>query len=326
MKKKVLIGIIFVIVAFVVIVTAVVVGNIIASKVTCTHDDILKIEFLPSKAATCQEEGLTWGKKCNYCGKILVKQEKTNKAECKESAWIIDKEPTNTEDGSRHTECTMCGRIIQQEIISAGTQGLGYIENSDGTYTLHYIGNIYPTEIVIPSMYNGQKVTSIGSHVLANISATSITIPNTVKTIHTYAFSRCSRLENLVIPNGVYSIGNYCFYSCKALKSIELPDSLTSIGYSAFHSCTSLVTIDLPNRITKIDSYTFKGCTSLTTITIPSSVTKIMTDAFYGCTSLTTIKFAGTVAQWNAISFGTGWRGKVPATEVICANGTVTLG
>lgn len=348
MKKKILMGVIAGIAALALIITSVVVGFVIASKITCTHDNKYEIEILPYKSATCQDEGLTTGKKCNYCGKILVKQKPIDKTACKESYWIVDEEPSNIKNGSRHIECTMCGRVIQQEVIGAGTQGLEYKENSNGTYTLEGDGNKSYVEIVIPSMYNGQKVTSIGTHAFMNNSTKSITIPNTVKTIQAYAFSGCSQLKNIVIPDGVYSIGYYCFMGCKSLENIDIPNSVTFIDHSAFWGCTSLKTINFSNSRTKIGAYafwrctslvsvdipcdmteigngTFFNCSSLTTITIPKAVTRISAEAFYGCTSLTTIKFEGTVAQWNAISFGTSWRGNVPATEVICSNGAVPL-
>ena len=45
--------------------------------------------------------------------------------------------------------------------------------------------------------------------------------------------------------------------------------------------------------------------------------------AFYGCTGLTRINFNGTKAQWSAISKGWYWRENVPATQVICTDGTI---
>ena len=36
-----------------------------------------------------------------------------------ESAWIIDKAATATENGSKHTECTICGKVIKTEVIPA---------------------------------------------------------------------------------------------------------------------------------------------------------------------------------------------------------------
>ncbi|MBQ8627348.1 MAG: leucine-rich repeat protein [Agathobacter sp.] len=70
---------------------------------------------------------------------------------------------------------------------------------------------------------------------------------------------------------------------------------------------------------------TFAWCSSLTVApVIPSSVTS-MKHTFWNCTSLTTIKFAGTVDQWNAITFESDWNDGVLATEVVCSDGIVSL-
>ena len=33
------------------------------------------------------------------------------------SDWIIDKNPTNTEFGSKHKECTICHKVLEEESI-----------------------------------------------------------------------------------------------------------------------------------------------------------------------------------------------------------------
>ena len=78
-------------------------------------------------------------------------------------------------------------------------------------------------------------------------------------------------------------------------------------------------------RVSYIGASAFRGLVSLTSITIPDSVTYIGAYAFLGCTSLTSINFEGTVEQWNNISKEIQWNYEVPATEVICSDGTVTL-
>jgi hypothetical protein len=60
-------------------------------------------------------------------------------------------------------------------------------------------------------------------------------------------------------------------------------------------------------------------------IEIPASLTTIGNSAFSDCISLTNIAFAGTVAEWKAISIETYWNYNVPATEVVCSDGTVSL-
>ena len=106
-------------------------------------------------------------------------------------------------------------------------------------------------------------------------------IPNTVDSIHDYAFSGCSSLTSLTIPNSVTSIGNRAFLRCTSLTSVTIGNSVTSIGDYAFYHCSSLISISLPESVTNIGNSAFHDCESLTSITIPENVTSIGTNAFY---------------------------------------------
>lgn len=68
---------------------------------------------------------------------------------------------------------------------------------------------------------------------------------------------------------------------------------------------------------------------TMSSVTIPNTVTIIYTAAFKGCTNLTKITYEGTMAEWNAVELRGAWNGYgeyiVPATEVICSDGTVSL-
>ena len=140
-----------------------------------------------------------------------------------------------------------------------------------------------------------------------------------------------------MIAEGVTSIGEQAFYECTSLKSVTIPDSVTNIGADAFSHCTSLTSVTIPNSVTSIGVDAFALCTSLTGIwvaegnshyandasgvlfnkdkttlvqcpgafaayTIPNSVTSIGEYAFSHCTSLTDVYYAGSEAQWKAIS------------------------
>ena len=154
---------------------------------------------------------------------------------------------------------------------------------------------------------------------------TGVFIPDGVTSIGEYAFSDCWNLTSITIPNGVMSIDDYAFYRCSNLTSINIPDGVTSIDAHAFDECISLTSITIPDGVTSIGDYAFNHCTSLTSITLGNSVTSIGGLAFAGCYGLTSITFEGTIAQWNAIEKGERWNGGVPATQVVCSDGTVAL-
>ena len=154
------------------------------------------------------------------------------------------------------------------------------------------------TSVTIPN-----SVTSIGQHAFQGCeSLTSVTIPDSVTSIGAYAFDTCSSLTNVTIPNGVTSIEEHTFDNCKSLTSVTIPNSVTSIGKGAFSNCKSLTSVTIPDSVTRIGVGAFASCTSLTSVTIPDSVTRINNGAFYDCTSLTDVYYAGSEAQWKAIS------------------------
>ena len=215
--------------------------------------------------------------------------------------------------------------IITDESQSAIKYVGDYIFYDDGSevYFDIYIGR--DTEITLPE-YEGGKEYGIWKYAFCSCySLTSIIIPNSVTSIGDYAFYFCTSLTSITIPDSVTSIGNSAFHYCGSLTSITIPDSVTSIGNDAFYNCDSLTSITIGNSVTSIGSHAFRNCDSLTSITLPDSVTRIGSYAFYNCSSLTIINFEGTVAQWNAISKRSMWNYSVPAAEVICSDGTVSL-
>ena len=147
------------------------------------------------------------------------------------------------------------------------------------------------------------NVTSIGESAFEDCaSLTSVTISDSVTSIGDWAFYNCKSLTSVTIPDSVTSIGDNAFEDCSSLTSVTIPDSVTSIGNAAFRDCSSLTNVTIPDSVTSICDYTFHWCTSLTSVTIPNSVTSIGICAFEYCSSLTDVYYAGSEAQWKAIS------------------------
>ena len=211
----------------------------------------------------------------------------------------------------------------------------------------------------------GDNVKIIPSYAFRDcIGLTSITIPASVTSIGGGAFSGCYRLievynkSALSITAGSYDNGGVAYYAKNVYTTeggsklstdengyviytdgdekilvaylgteteLTLPAYITQIYKYAFTGCTGLTSITIPGSVTSIGRSAFSGCTGLTSIIIPDSVTSIGNYAFSGCTGLTSIAFNGTIAQWNAISKASYWKSGVPATEVVCKDGTVSI-
>ena len=179
----------------------------------------------------------------------------------------------------------------------------------DGTngYLISYYGE--ETEIALPNgftAYDGTEVTeyAIYNYALYNCSGlTSVTIPDSVMSIGSSAFSGCSGLTSVTIPDSVMSIGSSAFSGCSSLTSVTILDSVTSIGSSAFSGCSSLTSVTIPDSVTSIGSSAFFGCSSLTSVTIPDSVTDIGRYSFYNCSSLTSVTIPDSVTSIGERAF-----------------------
>ena len=84
-----------------------------------------------------------------------------------------------------------------------------------------------------------------------------------------------ANIKSVVIEDSVTSIGSYAFYKCTGLTSVTIGNSVTSINKYAFHGCTGLTSVTIPDSVTNIGGSAFYNCTGLTSVIIPDSVTSI---------------------------------------------------
>ena len=173
-----------------------------------------------------------------------------------------------------------------------------------------------PREVTEITANDLDGVTKIGNDAFngcANLA--SVTIPDSVREIGTLAFCDCTSLASVAIGDGVKGIGEIAFKGCTSRASVSIPGSVREIGGYAFGKCTSLVDVMIADGVTAIGNAAFEGCTSLASVSIPRSVTKIGASAFNGCSPNLKVQYAGTKAQWNAIS------GIKPKVTVHCTDG-----
>ena len=134
---------------------------------------------------------------------------------------------------------------------------------------------------------------------------TSISIPNTVKTICAIAFANCYSLESLYIPMSVTSItpSPFNFTSENNVSTMPVTSIVVDADntvYDSRNNCNAIIetatstlihgcsTTVIPDDIISISSLAFNGV-DISSVTIPASVTSIGEYAFYTCGNLTSV-------------------------------------
>jgi len=129
----------------------------------------------------------------------------------------------------------------------------------------------------------------------------TLTIPEGITQIESYAFSNREDIVNVIFPGSLTSIGIYAFSHCSRLKTVRFSEGLLSIGACAFIECQNLSSISLPNSLTRIGGDAFYG-TGISSITIPANVEDLSGNPFRNCGQLSSIY----VSRENAHYFSDG--------------------
>lgn len=174
----------------------------------------------------------------------------------------------------------------------------------------------------------GAQVTSIPERAFNNSPLSEISIPATVETIGSYAFSGCAALASVNLNDGLTRIGNRAFSNCTALTQIEIPATVETVGHpgysdgSVFDGCTSLETLIIADGDTELSAdfscpslknlYLGRNCNNtwnnydtpeLSSVTLGTGITTIAKEAFKSCSKLASITISASVKNIHSYAF-----------------------
>ena len=195
-----------------------------------------------------KDEKAHWKECKNKCGKKFEQAEHTFKT-------IIDRQATESTEGSSHEECSVCGYqkaavvipvIKKEETTTADTLTVGQVvvNQADGaSYTIKKNANhVYEVEYKAPK----------------NKKQTKIVVPDTIK------------IKGVTYK--VTSIAKNAFKNNKKLKTVTIGKNVSRIGANVFTGCKKLKTITIKSKkltAKTLAKSTFKGIKKATTIKVP---------------------------------------------------------
>ena len=158
-----------------------------------------------------------------------------------------------------------------------------YDKTSNTTATVYgYAGNILSDSITIPEQIDGLTINCIAGNIFANKgNINSIILPNSLKTIKSYAFAGLENLTTITFAGSGQSqleeIGYGAFTGCVNLNkfnstnagNLALPNTVISVNNYAFYR-TAFSNINIGSNVNYIGEAAFSNMQDLTTITISS--------------------------------------------------------
>lgn len=158
-------------------------------------------------------------------------------------------------------------------------QGLVYLDGFNGTSI---------SEITLPSSLRQISLAApmfhnepYGDGAFAGTPLKRVVIPQGVKILGDFTFSKCSNLTEIILPEGLKHIGHMCFESCP-ISSINLPSTVETMQRAVFNRCSNLTGIVLPASLRELGWKAFDSC-PLTSFEYPESLSVLRTRLFYNC-------------------------------------------
>ncbi|MEX1376143.1 MAG: leucine-rich repeat protein [Eubacteriales bacterium] len=184
--------------------------------------------------------------------------------------------------------------VTDQDVVVVDGVINSYYYNGSG-----YKGVSNPQHLIVPSVLDGQTVTSTGHYSFANQNLMGVTLPDTLIVIGDQSFIS-NDLAEINIPYGVETINNRAFYDCE-LTQVNLPDTLITIGNEAFAFNNQLSNITWSSNLEEIGDRAFVY-NAFETLTFPDSLLDIGEGAFSN-NDLTSITFGSQLESIGMSAF-----------------------
>ena len=245
-----------------------------------------------------------------------------------EGEWTVAIEPTETKDGARRQLCTVCGAVLNNEIIlrtgaaehehsiviDPAVESTCIPGKTEGQHCEVCLEILIPQE-ELPATDHAQKIeyntvpstcTTNGYRTMVCVKCTEVWFEILPLADHTFE-------EWITVPATKTEDGSVsCTCSgCSLTQSYRIPytgseglaftlnSDSKSYSVTGIGTCTDTEVV-IPafyegKPVTSIEYGAFYNCTSLTSIKLPISVASIGSDAFKGCIGLTNIKIPNSV-------------------------------
>ena len=104
---------------------------------------------------------------------------------------------------------------------------------------------------IVDIVFEGEKITSIGTNALSNTHVTALKIPNGVTSLSPYALNRNKELKFVVLPDSFVNISDWTIPNCSNLEKVVYGPTVKYVGNSTFHYDNNLTTLVLPHNTNK---------------------------------------------------------------------------
>ncbi|MBR2987333.1 MAG: leucine-rich repeat domain-containing protein [Clostridia bacterium] len=213
-------------------------------------------------------------------------------------------------------------RDVHLESLEAYT-GIAF-ENSyaaPGEYARFFFADAKPithyeipdgTKEILPFAFKGmstlktvtfpESLKKIGYDAFVACGLESLTLPDTLCEIGSYAFASNPALTKVTLPASLKALPDGIFSSCSSLTKLSLPKGLTAIGSSAL-AYSGIATLTLPEGVSYIGESAFRHAASLSEITLSESLATVESYAFYQCVSLKELRFSDALRRVGSYAF-----------------------